>query len=402
MEFDYSTLEQKFQSLPDEVKLILTSPNVTQTIKNIADKHGLLLDQMESLFDLTSYVILGLLPPEKFVTTLVKEAEISVEEAREITEDINREILAQVKELVEKEKVKQEEESNILKAKLRSKEIIESTLRNTPNKINPVNSFAPREPVSHADLEKAGDFTIETENSFKQPTSSYKPYSPGYSTEPEPNIPPNPPTQNNIPISQAIPVPQKIETVPQKVANPVNSNVPEQPIVKAEIKPVAEPIVEPKLNIVEPELYKPSVAELNLNVTEPQPNLATTKETVIPLSLEPNDQKEPEQKVETPQVVQKKEWPKIIERPTIEKNIPEEMPPPSNTTVPYEQKQSETEVAQIQKQPATEIPQAQNQPITETSTSNVQTPPETPKAQVSPVQIKTRPYSIDPYREPVE
>lgn len=400
MEFDYSTLEQKFQSLPDEVKLILTSPNVTQTIKNIADKHGLLLDQMESLFDLTSYVILGLLPPEKFVTTLVKEAEISVEEAREITEDINREILAQVKESVEKEKVKQEEESNILKAKLRSKEIIESTLRNTPNKINPVNSFAPREPVSHADLEKAGDFTIETENSFKQQASSYKPYSPGYSENLATNTTPVPSIEklNAVSIDQKPQIQESVQQETPRTYPTKPPTIPEQPIVKTEIKPAAEP----KVNTVEPEPYKPSVAELNLNVNEPQPNLATAKETVIPPSLESNDQKEPEQKVETPQVVQKKEWPKIIERPTIEKNIPAKIPPPSNMAVPSEQKQPETEVAQMQKQPATEIPQTQNQPITETSKSNVQTPPETPKAQVNPVQIKTRPYSIDPYREPVE
>jgi len=368
------------------LKDFATSLEIFDVCEEIGKINNLHIDQVGELDSEIRGILLGINQSDDFIDHVVKRLEIDRKLAEKITEEVNEKVF------------------EVLKAKLRSKEIIESTLRNTPNKINPVNSFTPREPVSHTDLEKAGDFTIETENSFKQQASSYKPYSPGYSENLATNTTPVPSIENlnAVSIDQKPQIQESVQQETPRTYPTKPPTVPEQPIVKAEIKTVAEPIVEPKLNIVEPEPYKPSVAELNLNITEPQPNLATAKETVIPPSLESNDQKEPEQKVETPQVVQKKEWPKIIERPTIEKNIPAKIPPPSNMAVPSEQKQPETEVAQMQKQPATEIPQTQNQPITETSKSNVQTPPETPKAQVNPVQIKTRPYSIDPYREPVE
>ena len=47
MEFDYSTIEDKFLTLPDEVKFAMTSPQVAENIKEISSKFGLLLDQMD-------------------------------------------------------------------------------------------------------------------------------------------------------------------------------------------------------------------------------------------------------------------------------------------------------------------------------------------------------------------
>ncbi|MEI6304497.1 MAG: hypothetical protein WCP09_00555 [Candidatus Taylorbacteria bacterium] len=98
MEFDYKVLEEKFKLAPDSVKELLTSSKITNDIERIADKNGLLLDQLSTLNDIVSYVLLGLVPAKDFVTQLSKEANVSVEIANKIATDINNDVLKDIRD----------------------------------------------------------------------------------------------------------------------------------------------------------------------------------------------------------------------------------------------------------------------------------------------------------------
>jgi len=97
MEFDYKIIEDKFKQLPEEIQMAMTSTDVTKLIKKIGDRHGLRIDQESILYDLTSYVMLGLIPSKEFVKTLSKEAGVEELTSKKIAEDINMEVLSQIK-----------------------------------------------------------------------------------------------------------------------------------------------------------------------------------------------------------------------------------------------------------------------------------------------------------------
>lgn len=106
MQFDYRELEKKFQQLPDEIQVILTSPEIASTMKKIAEKNNLLIDQESVMFDLTSYIILGLLPSKDFVKTLMNEADVNERTAQDVARDINSQILNRLKSSMQEREAK--------------------------------------------------------------------------------------------------------------------------------------------------------------------------------------------------------------------------------------------------------------------------------------------------------
>ena len=166
MQFDYITLEEKFKKLPEEVQYALTSPKVSQSIQNISQKNGLMLDQMEILFDITTYVMLGLLPSSKFTLTLAQELNISEKQARIITSQISDEVFVGIKESMREyeEKLESTYHTSLGNTQMNANTYPQSfkPINDNPVVQKPVEPKV--EPVTvspHADLEKAGGFTIE-------------------------------------------------------------------------------------------------------------------------------------------------------------------------------------------------------------------------------------------------
>lgn len=162
MEFDYSTIEDKFNSLPEEVKFAMTSPAVSQKIRSISEKFGLLLDQMDVLFDITSYVMLGLLPQSQFTPTLARELNINEKQARLITSEISDNVFSSIRESMRQYELQNQPQT---------KTVQENYSANSGKfgKIDNINSNNNKEAAAgesesiHADLENAGNFKIETE-----------------------------------------------------------------------------------------------------------------------------------------------------------------------------------------------------------------------------------------------
>ena len=102
MTYDYATIEARMKSLPDDVQQAMVSADVENAIYDIAENRGLDIEQAGMLADITSYVMLGLLPSKDFVNELSKQASIPREEADQIGIDINKGIFDKIRESLRK------------------------------------------------------------------------------------------------------------------------------------------------------------------------------------------------------------------------------------------------------------------------------------------------------------
>ncbi len=153
MDFDYKILEEKFKQAPENVQLVLTSSKVTDDIQMIAANNGLLIDQASTLFDLVSYVLLGLISSKDFVKTLSKEAGIDEKISRKVVQDINDTILADIRTSMRNGSSNQDIE-----------ELTKTQEGTFANKMEDHDSAAT------TSLEVAGNFSIE-----KEPTTNSEP-----------------------------------------------------------------------------------------------------------------------------------------------------------------------------------------------------------------------------------
>jgi hypothetical protein len=99
--YEYEELEAKFKKLPKNIQVALTSVEVADEIKNISEKHGLLLDQTAVLFDVFSYILLGLLPAADFVKTFSKESNVSEKVATTVAEEVNSQVFSKIRSSIQ-------------------------------------------------------------------------------------------------------------------------------------------------------------------------------------------------------------------------------------------------------------------------------------------------------------
>jgi hypothetical protein len=147
MNYDYKILEEKMLQLSPEMQAALTSVEISDKIKEIGNKHDLKLDQEAILFDHTAYLMLGLLPSKDFVKEFSHDAEVDEKKAYSIGEDINRDVLNQVRQSMRQ-----------------IEEVSERVAENTTVI-----------PADNSSLESAGNFSIEKEKvESEEKTTSLK------------------------------------------------------------------------------------------------------------------------------------------------------------------------------------------------------------------------------------
>lgn len=142
--YEYEELEEKFKKLPRDVQLALTSVEVADDIQKISDKNGLLLDQTGVLFDLFSYVLLGLLPANEFVRTFAQEARVDEKTATAVAKEINDQVFSKVRSSIQAAQTSRETASQPVQP--------------------PAATIVPKETPAQQNistLEKAGGFSLE-------------------------------------------------------------------------------------------------------------------------------------------------------------------------------------------------------------------------------------------------
>ena len=134
-------IQESYNKLPEELRKVVDSPDIHNKIRNIGDKHFLMLDQIGSMADQVGLVILGLAKASDFVKDLSERTSIDEQEAREIAEDINKEVF------------------DVIRTKMRLAEESEEK--------NPLPSTG-QPSTSVSAIEKAGDFEIIKEDKLTE------------------------------------------------------------------------------------------------------------------------------------------------------------------------------------------------------------------------------------------
>ena len=88
---------ERFESLPDDLKIALTSEEVDASIQSVAKKHFLHIDQTGELADETGLVMLGLTKTDEYISNLKERLGVPQQKASEIAKDIDEKVLRPIK-----------------------------------------------------------------------------------------------------------------------------------------------------------------------------------------------------------------------------------------------------------------------------------------------------------------
>lgn len=100
MPYTKQQLEAQYEKLPSVLKDALFSADVAEKMFEIGKKHGLTLEKTGFAAEETGFVILGLLPPRAFATSLSKRLDITADKAQAIASDINHQIFFPLREIL--------------------------------------------------------------------------------------------------------------------------------------------------------------------------------------------------------------------------------------------------------------------------------------------------------------
>lgn len=98
MRYSREQLTQGYEKLPEEIKRLLGSSEITDKIINIGKKYNLHLDEQSNLNEEMSLVLYGLEKTENFNSNLRRNINLSEDLANLITYDLNQQIFSKIRE----------------------------------------------------------------------------------------------------------------------------------------------------------------------------------------------------------------------------------------------------------------------------------------------------------------
>ena len=96
--FPFKTLEEKYRSIPDDVREAISSSDVNQKLQTLTDKYKLQFDEAEKLTQEIGSVMLGLKHPDNFVKNIQSATGLGYQTARQIAEEVNNIIFADIRD----------------------------------------------------------------------------------------------------------------------------------------------------------------------------------------------------------------------------------------------------------------------------------------------------------------
>lgn len=95
-------LREIYLKLPEDVKEAMFSVDTAEIIRNIGEKHKLMIDKIGELADETGLVMLGLAHPSEFISHLADRLGVEKEKAKEIAEETNSKVFFPIRENLKK------------------------------------------------------------------------------------------------------------------------------------------------------------------------------------------------------------------------------------------------------------------------------------------------------------
>lgn len=135
-------LMEIYRGLPEEIKDAMFSPLTTDIFDAIKEKQALTDEQREIMSVYTGFLMMGVLPPEKYVSTLIEKMGIDREKVASIAQIINRDLFNPIKDILKEVHAPQknsEEASAPIPAPVAPEVVIESvhTPMSTPTAPTP-------------------------------------------------------------------------------------------------------------------------------------------------------------------------------------------------------------------------------------------------------------------------
>jgi hypothetical protein len=114
-------IKEKFDSLPESIKAVITSSNYEEALLEIGKKYQLNVEKLSILEVETTMVMMALIPTANFETELTRELGVDKAVGSQIVKDINEKIFFKIRELLklmntpvgEKPVVKEEAEESV-------------------------------------------------------------------------------------------------------------------------------------------------------------------------------------------------------------------------------------------------------------------------------------------------
>jgi hypothetical protein len=95
-------IKNLYNNLPEDLKKVIFSAEIGESIKKIGEKYNLLIDKTGILGNETGMVMLGLTHPKDYLSNLAERLKIDKESAAKIGEDVNNMVFAKVRESLKK------------------------------------------------------------------------------------------------------------------------------------------------------------------------------------------------------------------------------------------------------------------------------------------------------------
>jgi hypothetical protein len=94
-------LWEMYYNLPEELQKEASSEETTNSIYKIGNTHGLSNEENYLLTKYVGYVMLGVLPPDKFAETIKRDLKLTEINSEEIAQGINRVVFLPIKNLLQ-------------------------------------------------------------------------------------------------------------------------------------------------------------------------------------------------------------------------------------------------------------------------------------------------------------
>ena len=98
--FTLEQIREAFLKAPDNIKSIMTSPDISASLESVGKKHSIRYDNIQKIIDTTALIVLGLLPISKFVEALEDELETDRETALKIASSIDSLVFEKIRNKV--------------------------------------------------------------------------------------------------------------------------------------------------------------------------------------------------------------------------------------------------------------------------------------------------------------
>lgn len=96
-QFTTQQIQAQYESLPEDIKQVVSSSDTATLIEEIGRKHDLRIDAIGVLIEYSTLIMLGLIKSNEFVSQLVKQLSISREQAEAIAVEIDSEVFSRIR-----------------------------------------------------------------------------------------------------------------------------------------------------------------------------------------------------------------------------------------------------------------------------------------------------------------